>query len=83
MDSVFPDTAEGIPRALARGVTLLWANTVLFSGYPLDIKPVRGRGSQGVGRLTKMGLPVCVWLTAPSVAHATPSHLHDLEHPHP
>jgi len=30
MDRVFPDTAEGIPRALARGATLLWANTVLF-----------------------------------------------------
>ncbi|ANH76551.1 hypothetical protein ACS15_5293 [Ralstonia insidiosa] len=30
MDSVFPDTAEGIPGTLARGVTLLWANTVLF-----------------------------------------------------
>ncbi len=30
MDAVFPNTAEGIPRALTRGVTLLWANTVLF-----------------------------------------------------
>ena len=36
MDWVFPDTAEGIADALARGATLLWANTVLFAGHPLE-----------------------------------------------
>jgi D-alanine-D-alanine ligase-like ATP-grasp enzyme len=35
MDWVFPDTAEGIENALARGAALLWANTVLFTGHPL------------------------------------------------
>jgi len=36
MDWVFPDTAEGIADAVARGATLLWANTVLFAGHPLE-----------------------------------------------
>lgn len=36
MDWVFPDTAEGIENALARGAALLWANTVLFTGHPLE-----------------------------------------------
>jgi D-alanine-D-alanine ligase len=35
-DWVFPDTQEGIARALAMGATLLWANTVLFAGHPLE-----------------------------------------------
>nr|WP_311529228.1 biotin carboxylase [uncultured Ralstonia sp.] len=36
LDWVFPDTAEGIADALARGTTLLWANTVLFAGHPIE-----------------------------------------------
>ncbi|MGM3277684.1 biotin carboxylase [Ralstonia sp. 24A2] len=36
MDWVFADTADGIADALARGATLLWANTVLFAGHPLE-----------------------------------------------
>lgn len=36
MDWVFPDTAEGIADALSRGAALLWANTVLFTGHPLE-----------------------------------------------
>lgn len=36
MDWVFADTAEGIASARAAGATLLWANTVLFSGHPLE-----------------------------------------------
>jgi D-alanine-D-alanine ligase-like ATP-grasp enzyme len=36
MDWVFPDTAEGIADAVARGAAVLWANTVLFEGHPLE-----------------------------------------------
>lgn len=36
LDWVFPDTPDGIAAALAAGATLLWANTVLFSGHPLE-----------------------------------------------
>lgn len=36
MDWVFPDTPEGIDAALQLGATLLWANTVLFAGHPLE-----------------------------------------------
>jgi len=36
LDWVFPDTAEGITEALERGATLLWANTVLFAGHPIE-----------------------------------------------
>lgn len=36
LDWVFPDTAEGIAEALERGATLLWANTVLFAGHPIE-----------------------------------------------
>jgi D-alanine-D-alanine ligase len=35
-DWVFADTAEGIDQALARGATVLWANTIVFSGHPLE-----------------------------------------------
>ncbi|MGW8204260.1 biotin carboxylase [Sphingomonas bisphenolicum] len=36
MDWVFPDTAEGIAAAVATGATILWANSVLFDGHPLE-----------------------------------------------
>lgn len=36
MDWVFPDTPDGIAAACAAGATLLWANTVLFAGHPLE-----------------------------------------------
>jgi D-alanine-D-alanine ligase-like ATP-grasp enzyme len=36
IDWVFPDTSAGIAKALDRGVTLFWANTVLFSGHPIE-----------------------------------------------
>ncbi len=36
LDWVFPDTPEGIDAALAGGATLLWANTVLFDGHPIE-----------------------------------------------
>lgn len=48
MDWVFADTAEGIADALARGATLLWANTVLFAGHPLEVTT---RRVQIVGQL--------------------------------
>ena len=36
LDWVFPDTPEGIVAALAAGADVLWANTVLFEGHPLE-----------------------------------------------
>lgn len=36
LDWVFPDTAEGIAAARAAGAGVLWANTVLFEGHPLE-----------------------------------------------
>jgi len=35
-DWVFPDTADGIAAAIAAGADVLWANTVLFEGHPLE-----------------------------------------------
>jgi len=35
-DWVFPDTAEGIAAALAAGASVLWANTVVFAGHPVE-----------------------------------------------
>jgi len=40
LDWVFPDTREGIAEAIGAGATLLWANTVLFEGHPIEV--VRG-----------------------------------------
>ncbi|WP_311269132.1 biotin carboxylase [Sphingobium sp. WCS2017Hpa-17] len=36
LDWVFPDTAEGIAAAMDAGATILWANSVLFEGHPLE-----------------------------------------------
>ncbi len=36
LDWVFPDTAEGIGAAGRAGASVLWANTVLFAGHPLE-----------------------------------------------
>jgi D-alanine-D-alanine ligase len=38
VDWVFPDTAEGLNEAARRGATVIWANTVLFSGHPLEAR---------------------------------------------
>jgi hypothetical protein len=35
-DWVWPDTPDGIAKALAAGATLLWANTVVFAGHPIE-----------------------------------------------
>ncbi len=37
LDWVYPDTADGITEAIGRGATVLWANTVLFDGHPLQM----------------------------------------------
>lgn len=36
LDWVWPDTPEGIAAALNAGATLLWANTVVFEGHPIE-----------------------------------------------
>jgi hypothetical protein len=36
LDWVFPDTAAGIHAALTAGARVIWANTVLFNGHPLE-----------------------------------------------
>jgi len=36
LDWVFPDSQDGLREALAAGATVLWANTILFSGHPLE-----------------------------------------------
>ena len=36
LDWVFPDTVDGIRAAEASGADILWANTMLFAGHPLD-----------------------------------------------
>ena len=48
LDWVFPDTPEGIAQALAQGARVLWANTVLFVGHPLEA--VAGQGVRLVGQ---------------------------------
>ncbi|HUD27322.1 MAG TPA: biotin carboxylase [Novosphingobium sp.] len=35
-DWVWPDTPEGIAAALAAGASVLWANTVVFEGHPIE-----------------------------------------------
>ncbi len=35
-DWVFPDTKEGIEAAVAAGADILWLNTVLYDGHPVD-----------------------------------------------
>ena len=48
LDWVFPDTAEGVAQAFGAGARVLWANTVLFSGHPLE--SVAGKGVRVVGQ---------------------------------
>jgi len=36
LDWVFPDTREGILAAISKGANVLWLNTFLFSGHPLE-----------------------------------------------
>ncbi len=50
LDWVFPDTQEGIEAALANGTNILWANTILFDGHPLE-KIADTKGLSIVGHL--------------------------------
>jgi len=36
LDWVFPDTAAGIAQAQASGAQVLWLNTILFAGHPIE-----------------------------------------------
>jgi len=36
LDWVFPDDEAGIAAALAAGARVLWANTILFAGHPIE-----------------------------------------------
>lgn len=36
LDWVFPDTKEGIEKAIAKGANILWLNTVLFTHHPIE-----------------------------------------------
>lgn len=35
-DWIFPDTKEGILKAVEKGANVLWLNTVLFTGHPIE-----------------------------------------------
>jgi D-alanine-D-alanine ligase len=35
-DWVFPDTKEGIQSAIDKGATVIWLNTVLYKGHPIE-----------------------------------------------
>lgn len=48
LDWVFPDTAEGIAQAQAQGAGILWLNTILFTGHPIEA--YLSRGGQVVGQ---------------------------------
>lgn len=36
LDWVFPDSAEGIQSAIDKGATIIWLNTVLYKGHPIE-----------------------------------------------
>jgi len=36
LDWVFPDTAEGIQKAISQGANTLWLNTILYEGHPVE-----------------------------------------------
>ena len=36
LDWVFPDTKEGIQHALDKGAVIIWLNTVLYAGHPIE-----------------------------------------------
>ncbi len=49
MDWVFPDTKEGIESSIEKGATILWLNTVLFQGHPIE--SYLGKGIEVVGQI--------------------------------
>ena len=42
LDWVFPDTVEGIQSAIDKGATIVWLNTVLYQGHPIESFIARG-----------------------------------------
>ncbi|MEI6948605.1 ATP-grasp domain-containing protein [Paraflavisolibacter sp. H34] len=81
LDWVFPDTREGIQRAVDSGADCMWLNTVLYSGHPVAQFPglwVVGQRPSAVDRyddkwytnnlLREQGLPIP---KAELVTHAT------------
>lgn len=48
LDWVFPDTADGIAQAQRQGAKILWLNTVLFAGHPIEV--YLAQGGQVVGQ---------------------------------
>jgi D-alanine-D-alanine ligase-like ATP-grasp enzyme len=42
LDWIFPDTADGIAQAQASGAQVLWLNTILFSGHPIEVYLAQG-----------------------------------------
>lgn len=47
LDWVFPDTPEGIEKALSLGANTLWLNTILYAGHPVEKYIERGIGIVG------------------------------------
>lgn len=73
-DWVFPDTREGIARALDAGAEVLWTNTVLYPGHPIDdVPPHVGRIGQTVSTAARAENKDSVnrWLSAHGFAVPT------------
>ncbi|MVX36374.1 ATP-grasp domain-containing protein [Myroides sp. LoEW2-1] len=51
LDWVFPDTEEGIDKAIAKGAKIIWLNTVLYKGHPIE--KYKDKGLKIVGQSTE------------------------------
>lgn len=51
LDWVFPDTEAGILHALAKGAQVLWLNTILYNGHPVEA--FLKKGIAAVGQLPR------------------------------
>ncbi|MBW8688229.1 ATP-grasp domain-containing protein [Chitinophaga rhizophila] len=51
LDWVFPDTEAGIRHALAKGAQVLWLNTILYNGHPVEA--FLKKGIAAVGQLPR------------------------------
>lgn len=52
LEWVFPDTAQGIEDAINQGATVIWLNTVLYKGHPIE--QFMSSGIWCVGQLPSM-----------------------------
>lgn len=52
-DWTFPDTADAMARAITKGAKVLWTNTVLYDGHPID-----GLSIKRVGQPTSLAAVV-------------------------